>query len=239
VKSRSFTLIELVSVIVISALLGVAVMNFPDNSLSLARDQLMKDIRLTQTLALLDDKYLDRNTSESGHINRSKFWFKSFWQTQLQTSNNKIYYSVYSDTPVLSSGKYNFQPKHSEMYLNSLTRKYMTGNWKGDGLKGINKKEEVSTNLNLSLEFGITEVKYFFITSKTQGKINKFNIYFDNFGRPHLLHSKSKSKFNSTLHSFKYILQEPIQIRLKNSIDETCFNLEPISGYLHIESCIF
>ena len=237
-KSRSFTLIELIFVIVISSLLGIAVMNFPDNSLSLARDQLMKDIRLTQTLALLDDKYLDRNTtSDLKNINRSKFWFKSFWQVQIQTSYQNIYYSIYSEEPA-KSGKYSFIPAQSEVSLNSLTQKYMSGKW------SESNKNEYSTNLNLTLEYEITSIQYFFIASKHNGKENKLNIIFDNFGRPYILESingitQSSLQTYATLHPFKYLLQEPVQIKIVRENDETCFNLEPISGYIHIKNCIF
>ena len=221
-------------------------MNFPDNSLSLARHQLIKDIRLTQTLALLDDKFLDRSTS-SENVNRSKFWFKSFWQVQIQKANNpiRIYYSIYYESPN-SKGIYNFKPdkdnNQSKLYIDSLTKKYMIGNW--EELSGQHLKDEVTTNLNLTLEYGIQSIEFFFLKSHIKGWKNKLNILFDNFGRPYILQTKNKKKLtdftiDTTLHPFEYLLQEPIQIKLVKEEDEVCFNLEPISGYLHIEDCIY
>jgi len=232
-------------------------MNFPDNNLSLARNQLIKDIRLTQNLALLEDKFLDRNnSSDLGNINRSKFWFKSFWQISFQKATSKkadkqktLYYTIYSDYP---DDKYSFKlDNNATLYLDSLTKKYMIGNWKGD-LSGSHSKDKVTTNLNLSLEYGITYIDFIYIKSKIKGRKNKLNIFFDNFGRPYVLQTKDKKKLNpsstnnfnnfekdTTLHPFEYLLQEPVQIKLVKNQESVCFNLEPISGYLHIETCNF
>jgi len=244
---KAFSIIELIFVIVITSILGIAIANFQDNSLIIARDQFIKDIRKTQTLALFDNKFMERNSTNSlKDISRSKFWFKSLWQVQVSRTRKTVFYTIYFDTPTSQSGKYNFSPSKTfnEIAIDPLTRKLMFGNWKDDRLAGTYKEEDVNTKLNLSLEYGIDEVNFIFLSNRTSVRKNKMNIFFDNLGRPYVLKSKhnltiSGLSNNSDLHPFKYILKEPIQIKLLKNVNQVCFNLEPISGYLHIENCVF
>jgi len=136
--TRSFTLIELlVVIIIIGIIVSTLSFNFSPNQLDLAADQIIKDIRLTQSLALKDDKYQpfpENNTSIEE--NRSKYWFKQWWQIKFEDKNNTIYYEIFSDKPlfdtnasdnevlkvngIYKTGKDN---NNSDIYMN-LTKKY-------------------------------------------------------------------------------------------------------------------
>ena len=91
-NSSAFTLIELlVVIIIIGIIVATLSFDFSPNKLQLAADQLIKDIRFTQSLALKDDKYqpfpIDNSPMEQ---NRSKYWFKQWWQLKfiLQTDGS-------------------------------------------------------------------------------------------------------------------------------------------------------
>jgi len=191
--NKSFTLIELIFVIIITTLLGVAVMVFPDNSLTLARDKLMKNIRLTQTLALLEDKYLDRPKNLQD-VNNSKFWFKSFWQIYF-TENN---YTIFSD-----KAPFDGIPQDSEIIINPLDR----------------------NKLIIKLDNNIH------ITSNLTNWQNR--ILFDNLGRPFYDVKTTNSN------PFNFMIQKSFQIKISKDSDSLCFQIEPISGYIHNENCKF
>ena len=186
---------ELLVVITIVAILGVATMNMPDNSLAMFRDRAMKDIRHTQSLALFDDKHQDRpKTNSLIDINKSRYWFKSFWQIKFLDKN----YTIFSD-------KYPFDniPQEIETAINPLDRKSFSVQIDGD-------------------------IK---ITSNLANWKN--SILFDNLGRPFY-------DVNTTEpHPFKFLIQESFQIKISKDSDSLCFQVEPISGYVHIENCIF
>jgi len=241
---KAFSLLELIFVIVISSLLGMVMMSFPDNDLAIARDQLMKDIRYTQYLALFDDKFLDRNRSGSYQdINRSKFWFKSFWQLKIsrQGSDRNPYYSIFSDTSSNSrTTNFDRNPNNNkdEPAIDPLTRKYLTGIWKElfSSPSHYLKKEDVTTRLNLGLEYGIEKIESNTTLGGKWTQSRGIRFMFDSLGRPFYYYEKEDL---GSLHPFNFILKETIQIKLSKDDDKVCFNLEPISGYTYITSCIF
>jgi Tfp pilus assembly protein FimT len=111
--SSSFTVLELVIVLIIIGILAyVANFSFFNTSLQVAADNLIKDIRYTQSLALKEDKYQPFpahacDGSDEGKIecNRSKYWFKQWWQLKFSSYNDKsdgfthYYYQIFTDLP--------------------------------------------------------------------------------------------------------------------------------------------
>jgi prepilin-type N-terminal cleavage/methylation domain-containing protein len=101
---KAFTLLELIVVISIIAIISISLMTTNDSlSLLTLRDQIIKDIRYTQSQALFDDKF----------DLRSAYWFKSFWH--IEFSNDS--YQVFSDQE-----PFNGQAEENEIALDSLTR---------------------------------------------------------------------------------------------------------------------
>jgi len=232
----SFTLIELVFVIVISALLGVATFNMGDDSLLLARDQLIKDIKYTQSLALFDVKYRHKpKSSDTKDMRQVKFWYKSMWQLRIGQEHKRPYYAIFSDKPT-NAETTNFdglmKNNKSEPAIDPETRKYLVGVWRElySSPSYHLKKSEVTTRLNLGLEYGVEKVE----ANTTFGgkwQKNSIRILFDNFGRPFYYYNKGD---NGDYHPFRYLLQEEVQIKLSKGDDEVCFNIHPITGYVSL-----
>ncbi len=245
-KKSAFSLLELVFVLVIVSLIGFVSISFDNNNLLSARDQLIRHIRFTQSLALFDNRFKHQPDSNStGDIAESKYWFKGMWQLQMQTTANTIFYSVYHDIPT-STGNWNFQTAKSsdEVAIDPETNKFLVGAWKditASSPWNIFSKDDVNTKLNLSKEFGITKVEFKYNSKTTINSIlsNWINIFFDNLGRVYLFPSiTGKTRTYTDIHPYKYLLREAVQFKISNSSDSVCFSLES-HGYLYISECKF
>ena len=240
-SKQAFTLLELVFVIVLSSIIGVIILRVPDNSLELARDQLIKDIRYTQTLALFDTKFKEsNNSSEPVELNSTKFWFKSFWQIKIGMVYNKPYYTIFSDKAT-DAPTTNFDKKGlfaDEVAIDPATGKYKTGRWSElySSWNLVFKKYNSDVRQNLGIQYNLDG----FETNNTLGgkwRSNKYiRIIFDDLGRPYYSYMYKDS---GALHPFKYLLQETVQIKLLKGEDKICFNLEPISGLVYKAKCVF
>jgi hypothetical protein len=240
-SKQAFTLLELIFVIILSSIIGVVILRVPDYSLELARDQLIKDIRYTQTLALLDTKFKEsNNSSEPVELNSTKFWFKSFWQLKIGMTYKKPYYTIFSDKAT-DSRTTNFDKKGlfaDEVAIDPATGKYKIGRWSElySSWKLVFKKYNSDTRQHLGIEYGIDgfEINN---TLKGRWRSNKYiRIIFDGLGRPYYSYV---SKDSGDLYPFKYLLQETVQIKLVKDEDKICFNLESISGLAYKAECIF
>ncbi len=172
-KRPSFTLLELVIVIILIAILSFSInISIPDNRLQIATDIFKNYINFTRSLALKDDKYIPfpKNNS-SVETNKSKKWFRRFWQLKIgKTSDNKFFLQVYTDSDLngsISVGDYAKNP---------LNGKYINGNY---------NSSTADRDANLS-NFGITNITY-----KYNGTVNTitthgYHIYFDNYGNVYI-----------------------------------------------------
>lgn len=87
-KRFAFTMLELVFVIIVIGILSVLAMpSFNSNPLQQAAEQVANHIRYTQHLAMVEDKFDDKNTT----------WYKSFWRIRFYHSTGTYYYTVASD----------------------------------------------------------------------------------------------------------------------------------------------
>ena len=178
----SFTLLELVIVIIIIGILASTISVFiPNNNLRLAVDNLAKNIKFTQSLALKDDKYQPfPNNNSLEEQNRSKYWFKRFWQIKIGENNNKdFYFVIYSDNDLDNNADVD------EIAKDPLTNKYINGNY----YSNTSVKDA-----NLST-FGITNISYTYknIINSNIALGNPLRIYFDNYGNVYIC---QKNKLN-------------------------------------------
>ena len=192
-KSSSFTLFELVIVIVV---LGILVIAFNPsiytNKLQLAADQVVKHILYTESLALRDDKYqpfaIDTSSIEQ---NRSKYWFKQFWQIRFSVNdNNEYWYEVFSDSPT-SSTSTNFDRRATLVseFAKDIDGKYIVGN-----CSEVDCNKVVSMNVlgnsipvaNLTKAYEINKIEILNCDYGSKycslNKTYSFKLLFDNFG---------------------------------------------------------
>ncbi|ACM93468.1 N-terminal methylation [Nautilia profundicola AmH] len=173
--SSAFTMIELlVVIIIIGIIVATLSFNFSPNRLQLATDQLIKDIKFTQSLALKDDKYQPfPKSSSSEDQNQSKYWFKQWWQLRIgRTTNGNYFYEIFSDS-VNSSNIFDKTANPlSEVALDPQTKKYLTGNYSAN----------TDEDLNLS-KMGISIIKDDNNNTLTSGSIR---FVFDNVGNVYL-----------------------------------------------------
>jgi len=193
---KSFSLIELIIVIVIVAILYSSI-NFTlsNTSLNQAADKLINHINYTRHLAIKDNKmqYYPINGSII-EMNRSKYWFKQWWQLRIsKTSNGDYFYEIFSDSPTNSdSTNFNKIGSHiNEFAIDPYNNLYMDGNYNNP-----NKK------LNLSY-YNIKKILY-------NGNIfsSSIRIIFDGYGNCYI--SEGDKGDNGDINPYNIIKREPL-----------------------------
>lgn len=145
---KSFTLIELlVVIIIIGIIVGTLSFDFAPNRLKIATDQLVKDIRYTQSLALKDDKYQPfPDSTSAADQNKSKYWFKKRWQIKISKQSTYFVYTVFSDSNLDGSASVDESVNDAE------GKKIYEYNLSKDGVVDI-KYQSVSITSSISLLF--------------------------------------------------------------------------------------
>lgn len=134
-KRFAFTLLELVFVIIVIGILAVLAMpNFDRKPLQEAAEQVAKDIRYTQHLAMVDEKFDPTD----------QFWFRENWQIEFTSTSSNVFYKIYSDMDQEGNADNN------ELALDPLT---------GDKLY-VDTINHTSDRTNLKKKFGITAVAF-------------------------------------------------------------------------------
>ncbi|GAX88076.1 conserved hypothetical protein [Lebetimonas natsushimae] len=198
--SPSFTLIELLIVIVIIGIVITSIsFNLAPDKLNIAADEIIRNIRYTQSLALKDDKYQPFPINNSViEQNRSKYWFKQWWQIRFSSSNENgkihYWYEIFSDLPSDQTGSsytYNFDKTgHYPDNPKSLWYKSIATDINGKLLIGhCNKShypdcDKVNQNLDLTKTYGIVNITF--------NNRFPFRLVFDNYGNIFLDESNSK-----------------------------------------------
>ena len=86
---KAFTMIELIMVIIIIGVLAVVIITRSgSNKLAEAAVQIVSDIRYTQHLALIDDKFNPLVAN----------WYRQRWQIAFSTAHSTRSYSIFSDS---------------------------------------------------------------------------------------------------------------------------------------------
>jgi len=245
----SFSLLELLIVIIIIGILSYSVnFNFFNNNLQLAADQLIKDIRYTQSLALKEDKYqpfpVINNAAEN---NRSKYWFKQWWQIRFSTfndtdGNTHYWYEIFSDVPSRYKTK-NFDAQanlptslwYVSIAKDPLTNKLLIGHCGVSQYPDCNK---TNINLDLTKAYGIKKME--FINFKRSKRL-----VFDNFGNIFLREGddgdaedinpldKDKRKILTTTAKIRLCLTNPCRYKKDECIQ---INITP-GGFLYSSLC--
>jgi hypothetical protein len=156
--------------------------------------------RQTQSLALKDDKYqpfpIDDSVTE---LNRSKYWFKQWWQIRFSntTDNDGIkhyWYEIFSDIPYYTaSGSFNFDKIgnlpmnkwYESIAVDPLNKKLLIGRCTPDnGDKTENQTKypycsKTDKHLDLTKSYNIVKIDFenFYIKSN-----NSPRLIFDNYG---------------------------------------------------------
>ena len=185
-KKQSFTMIELIIVIVIVSILVIKTdFTLSNTSLNQAADQLINHINYTRHLALKDNKmqYYPIN-SDATEMSRSKYWFKQWWQIRFSSSTDGYWYEIFTDLP--SSNSHNFTaqgnlPNNETCWnltyaKNPLNHKYLIGHCDFTQYPSC---ENADKKLNLTQSYGIVKIKY---TNFSKSK----RLVFDNYGNCYL-----------------------------------------------------
>ena len=193
-NSSAFTLIELLIVIIIIGIIVSTIsFNFTPNQLHLAADQLIKDIRYTQSLALKDDKYqpfpVENNATE---YNRTKYWFKQWWQLRFSTfplnGQTHYWYEIFSDQPYSTTHNFSAQANlptklwDVSIAKDPLTNKLLIGHCNAQKYPDCNATD---TKLDLTKAYGIKKLEYINMYARSP------RLVFDNYGNVFLREDSS------------------------------------------------
>ena len=190
---KSFTLIELIIVIVVVSILYTSInFSLSDNSLRLAASQFVSHINYTRHLAIKDNKmqYYPMSNTET-ELNRTKYWFKQWWQLRItKDGDGNLFYEIFSDVPYVSStgsGTYNFDTKGNrptskwdETFAKDPDGKYLIGHC---GVAEYPDCTQVNEKLNLTKYYNIVKIQvedgtHIYNVSSS----NNFRIVFDQYG---------------------------------------------------------
>ncbi|HIP14071.1 MAG TPA: type II secretion system protein [Sulfurimonas autotrophica] len=233
---KAFTLLELIFVIIVIGILSAVI--FPSiraNPLQEAAIQLVSDIRYTQHLAMLDDKF-DPNEA---------FWFRQKWQLAFSAAGGTSSYMIFSDSPALIGGAYDGNPGANSTYTKvevarnpKNNNKYLIGVPFGSFDNSQTKK--LSPELNIGKKYGISAIT---VSGGSTGSGAK-RILFDYLGRPYRGNTSSTSAA-ALQSSVDKIAKTAIYIKLctgvcvdpktsANNSNEIVIKIEPETGYAHI-----
>jgi len=232
---KSFTMLELIMVILIIGILAAVVIpRTGSNKLAEAATQIVSDIRYTQHLAMIDDKF----DSNQNH------WYRQRWQLAFSTAHSTRSYSIFSDSPSLTTGAYDGNPSANITYTkvevarNPLDKyKYMIGVANSNFDNSSTKR--ITSTLDIGKTYGIVDVKMSDGTTSTVKRI-----LFDHLGRPyrgtgastatHPINSSVDNVATSTI-LIKLCVEACVgNNRTVNSATEIMIAVEPETGYTHI-----
>ena len=217
-KRPSFTLLELVIVIILIAILAFSInISIPDNRLQVASDVIKNYLNYTRSLALKDDKFMPfPESNNSVETNKSKKWFRRFWQLKIgKTSNNNFFIQVYTDSDLNSSISVNDYAK------NPLNGKYIDGNYSAS---------TADRDANLS-NFGITNITYKYKDTEYNITSHGFHFYFDNYGNVFI---NKNDNNNSNIFKNMKLLTSNIELNITQNNKSKIIVITP-TGYSYIK----
>lgn len=234
---KAFSLLELVVVIVVVGILAAAIIpRTESNRAHEAAMQVVNDIRYTQHLAMLDDKF---NPADNE-------WFKKRWTILFNSDQytcNKIAYTIFQDlsgtgNPDLTSTVIEVarDPQNANIEYNK--GQFLSGGFSGENdldfrnLQecGGSNPEKVRGNkkYNLGLTYGISSIKF----SSSCSYYSSQRISFDHVGRP--IYGKLSSYTES--YEKNRIVRADCEIQLQDDIGETVtIVITPETGYTYIK----
>jgi len=182
---RAFTLLELVFIVIVVGILAAIILpRVKRNSLLEAALQVQSDIRYTQHLAMIDDRYNINDIDSTGQVK----WYKTRWQILFSQNNGgsaitnggdpKVAYTIFSDHIGNSTGN----PNKDEIAIDPNDRsRIMTGGYDTSnalrywhaGFLGLKR-------MNLEVKYSIKQIS--FSSSCSIGGSTRLS--FDYLGRP-------------------------------------------------------
>ncbi|NWF66299.1 MAG: type II secretion system protein [Campylobacterales bacterium] len=243
---KSFTIIEIVFVILIISILSTFIApSFKQDNLQLAANQLLSHIKYTQHLAMSDNKFIpNEKVSNYSGIKQQKhprYWFNGRWQIFFSSDGDAVgdsAYVIFSDTPSTSTTylyRYEGNPNHSqsikEVALDPLnTSKYLIGT--NFSSFDSDKKNKINEKLNLNKTYGITKVDL------SKGCSSSNRIFFDYNGKVFnsYLSDNNNTNNNNIYNPYININKDVCQIELQDSsINKSIYIcITPETGYSYI-----
>ena len=211
---KAFTLLEMVFIIVVVGVLAaILIPKTERNPLEEAAVQLLSDIRYTQHLAIVDDKFDAQDTN----------WYKKRWQILFGinvNSDKQWAYTIFSDTSGTSTGDAN----EIEIAINPMNpNQRMTGGYTGAKTLDYNDDSFVGTKkLNLGNSYGVDDIDF------SCGQ----RLAFDHIGRP--MRGDQSTMIGAYHAGTDRLLKQKCVITLKKGTDHVAINIEPETGYVSI-----
>lgn len=232
---KSFTMLEIIMVIIVIGILAAVIIpRTGSNKLAEVAVQVVRDIRYTQHLAMIDDKF-DSNVAH---------WYRQRWQIAFSTAHSTRSYSIFSDSPSLTTGAYDGNPSANITYTKvEVARNPLDNNRYMIGVANSNfdnsSTKRISPSLDIGKTYGVVDVKMSDGTSSTVKRI-----LFDHMGRPYR-GTGSSTATHPISSSVDFIATSTILIKLcveacvganrtVNSDTEIMIAVEPETGYTHI-----
>lgn len=151
----SFTILELIIVLIVTGILAVVTMpHFEKDDLLIATEQVVRHIRYTQHLAMVNDVY----------DNKNPIWYKAMWRISFRSNNCYV---------VSSNTDFDMNYDREESAIDPLTKTLLYSN-----VPCIQDSTD-NGNMFLSEKYEIDKIEF----NAACGD-NRF-IAFDNLGRPH------------------------------------------------------
>jgi prepilin-type N-terminal cleavage/methylation domain-containing protein len=222
---KAFTLIELIFVLVIVGIVAATVISrTKTNPLQEATIQVLSDIRYTQHLALIDDKF---NMNDSS-------WYKKRWLIVFSNSvgsSNDTAYTIFTDIDGDSTGDPSSSSSSHEIAVNPENpRKKLTG---GYGSTISESNPIVTKKLNLTKSYGVTGV-----TFSGDGCPSNYGtrLNFDYQGRPikGRLGSSSGTHGNVEAYEDDNLMRGDCNITITKGADSAVIRISEETGYAKI-----
>ncbi len=238
---KAFTMIELIFLITIVGIISALIIpRMQDTNLQEATDQVIKHIRLTQSLALSQDFYLaeaSQSNEYSDPVKQTKSsvqWFKRWWQIQIHsegTANSA--YSVYSDYPTGgANNQFDSNPDYSATFSNGDI--IAVDPYTGLLIANVNTtnipQNQRLTDVDIGNKYNV-QIVMSNCVSVTNSR-NSNHIHFDHLGRPHC----AKSPDDASLNPFDQLMRTQARITLTHlgTSESSVVCVEPESGFTHI-----
>ncbi|MDR0747814.1 MAG: hypothetical protein LBE89_08030 [Helicobacteraceae bacterium] len=198
------TFIELISVIVIVAILTMIAMTmFSENKLTAAADKLVTDIKYTQHLAVMEDRYTPGDAD----------WEKRRWRIHLDTTGDKSYTIFKVDS---ASAIFTAPTTIDDIASNPMTNGRLSGGFAGvPGLSG----DQITDEMKLSYQDANTIT----FGGSCAGGPSKM-IGFDEMGRPYV--------WDTATLDFERLVGA-CTITLSAEHESHCIAIDGESGYTH------
>lgn len=211
-KRFAFTMLELIFVIVVIGILAILMIpNFNPDPLQQAAEQVARHIRYTQHLAMIDDKFNDKNAT----------WQSGRWQIHFEDDSSDAGQKIYI---IYNNKNHDTNENDDELAHDPLTGQLM----RGANSKLMTAPFKYMDELMLSRKYGIENVIFSDSCHYAGASLTSNRILFDNLGRPYYYSVSSDTT------PFNYKLQSNCNITLTHQDGNATITVAPETGYVSI-----